>query len=413
MKTNKIYHWDCLDVLKTFPDNSIDSIVTDPPYWLSFMWKKRDYDVPSQELWEECFRVLKPWWHLLAFAWTRTQHRMAVRIEDAGFEIKDMIAWVYGSWFPKSHNIGKAVDKLQGDEKEIVKNETRYNYPSCIVNIGQGEKKLINRVVTKGTSKYEGWGTALKPALEPITVARKPISEKTIAENVLKWGTGGINIDESRVSTEDDLSKRYKTSFQEGNSQFVSQTATNSGKRINIDIPKNITAGRFPANLIHDGSDEVLELFPDSKGAGGSTPKVKVTGYGTGIGEGTYSYKGGERDEFNSGSGSASRFFYCAKASKSERNAGLEWLETKQTAPAKNYHPTVKPLKLMEYLVRLVTPKWWICLDPFIWSWTTAVACKTLWFDFIGIEREEEYMEIANKRLEGVPKPKNIQQWLF
>ena len=533
MKTNKIYHWDCLDVLKTFPDNSIDSIVTDPPYWLSFMWKKRDYDVPSQELWEECFRVLKPWWHLLAFAWTRTQHRMAVRIEDAGFEIKDMIAWVYGSWFPKSHNIGKAVDKLQGDEREIVKNETRYNYHSGIVNIGQGEKKLINRVVTKGTSKYEGWGTALKPALEPITVARKPISEKTIAENVLKWGTGGINIDESRVSTEDDLSKRYKTSFQEGNSQFVSQTATNSGKRINIDIPKNITAGRFPANLIHDGSDEVLELFPETKsGAVKNTTNNFNWSNNINIWGWILSPENSYWD-----SGSASRFFYCAKASKSERNKwtdnylifniNLQWeenieldelqqndmlekiklwfidwfgkkwidqsqidfkftikIETKKimilvilnflvhlnikgftadviemkndngenhvesventsqlkqiitkelteylhdvnnvvlptqyktsvSGSQNNFHSTVKPLKLMEYLVRLVTPKWWICLDPFIWSWTTAVACKTLWFDFIGIEREEEYIEIANKRLEGVPKPKNIQQWLF
>ena len=396
METNKIYHWDNIDVLKTFPDNSIDSIVTDPPYWLSFMGKKWDYDVPSQELWEECFRVLKPWWHLLAFAWTRTQHRMAVRIEDAGFEIRDMIAWVYGSWFPKSHNIGKAVDKLQGDEREIVKNETRYNYPSGIVNIGQGEKKLINRVVTKGTSKYEGWGTTLKPALEPITVARKPLSEKTIAENVLKWGTGGINIDESRVVSDTITVNRH--SGYNSNSLVESTKGKWKGEQEKV-------SGRFPANLIHDGSDEVLELFPISWKWNWWKP---------------YNYAGKEYNNkdtsmFNwdkpqapsnfNDSGSASRFFYCAKASKSERNAGLEWLETKQTAPARNYHPTVKPLKLMEYLVRLVTPKWWICLDPFIWSWTTAVACKTLGFDFIGIEREQEYVETANKRLENIQKP--------
>ena len=197
----------CLDRLKELEPNSIDAIVTDPPYGLSFMGKKWDYDVPKVDIWKECLRVLKPGGYLLAFAGTRTQHRMAVNIEDAGFEIRDMIAWVYGSGFPKSLNIGKAVDKLQGNERKVVgkKNGTyadiRRDKETGIAELHGGlatEKPRIEVMETKGTSQWEGWGTALKPALEPITVARKPI-EGTVAENCLKWGVGGINIDGCRV----------------------------------------------------------------------------------------------------------------------------------------------------------------------------------------------------------------------
>ena len=338
-------------------DNSVDSIVTDPPYGLSFMGKKWDYDVPSVEIWQEALRVLKPGGHLLSFAGTRTQHRMCVNIEDAGFEIRDMIAWVYGSGFPKSHNIGKAVDKLQGNEREVVGKKTgRGATPVSDMRGGKmhaggtvaGTMDLSD--ITKGNTPYEGWGTALKPALEPITVARKPF-KGTVANNVLEHGTGGINIDGCRVGE------------------------------------------RFPANLIHDGSDEVKEL-----------------------------------------TGEAARFFYCAKASKKDRNEGCEGMEEvkvnkmgsfgsqedfkcpdganrvgdKGSSLQKNHHPTVKPTALMQYLVRLVTPPNGIVLDPFMGSGSTGKACMLEVFDFIGIEMEEEYIKIAEKRI----RPPDQQSFL-
>jgi site-specific DNA-methyltransferase (adenine-specific) len=376
-----IIHGDSLDKLKELEDNSVDSIVTDPPYGLSFMGKKWDYDVPSQEIWEECLRVLKPGGYLLAFAGTRTQHRMAVRIEDAGFEIRDMIAWVYGSGFPKSLNIGKAVDKLQGNEREnvgVVDSRSRYNSKNRkstglnivgSTNFGKQERKVNE---TKGTSEWEGWGTALKPALEPITVARKPF-KGSVAQNVLKWGTGGINIDGCRVEGADAEAQ-----------------------------------GRFPANLIHDGSDEVVGLFPNTKG------EIGRAGRKTGGNYEASSYKVGVVTKTGiKDSGSASRFFYCPKASKSERNKGCEELEfqTKifrpgnglggQQIPAikQNHHPTVKPISLMRYLCRLVTPKGGTVLDPFMGSGTTGIGAKLEGFDFIGIEREEEYIKIAEARI--------------
>jgi len=235
---NKIIQGNCLDSLKTLPENSVDAIVTDPPYGLSFMGKKWDYDVPSTDIWEECLRVLKPGGYLLAFAGTRTQHRMAVRIEDAGFEIRDMIAWVYGSGFPKSLNIGKAVDKLQGNERKLIDEYERHAKSGGIM----GKDVWINHKVTKGTSEWEGWGTALKPALEPITVARKPLSEKTVASNCLKWGTGGINIDGSRVDGKTEIHSNGKRSMYGGNSLLESKTHN--------DKTEIKDYGRFPANFI-------------------------------------------------------------------------------------------------------------------------------------------------------------------
>ena len=394
--TSTLLLGDCLEVLKNTQDNSIDAVVTDPPYGLSFMGKKWDYDVPSVEIWQECLRVLKPGGYLLAFAGTRTQHRMAVRIEDAGFEIRDMIAWVYGSGFPKSLNIGKAVDKLQGNERETIgKNpndrEQRENALSDYgLQGGVGTSDL-----TKGTSEWEGWGTALKPALEPITVARKPLGEKTVAENVLKYGTGGINIDGCRVGTEDNTGRPSGTDpgMWAGKKQMQSETNPQ---------------GRFPANLIHDGSDEVVGLFPQTK-----TGKVA-----------SHSDKGmwgsGADTSYNDpgGGGSASRFFYCAKASKSERNKGCEELEERETqrygdfegtpehAPKlnvknTNHHPTVKPIALMEYLVKLVSKEGATVLDPFMGSGSTGIACKNLGRNFIGVERDEEYMKIAEARIKS------------
>jgi len=374
------------------------------------MGKKWDYDVPSTELWAECLRVLKPGGYLLAFAGTRTQHRMAVRIEDAGFEIRDMIAWVYGSGFPKSLNIGKAVDNLQGNEREEIGIHKRTGKETGTYGAFNG-----NNLETKGTSEWEGWGTALKPALEPITVARKPLSEKTVASNCLKWGTGGINIDESRVGTGD--RRMCGTTKKSGETSYVLGAREETKTEI----------GRFPANFIHDGSDEVVGLFPNTGKGNGGKP---------------YNYSGKEYDNkdtsmFNgdkpqapsnfNDSGSAARFFYCAKASKSERNRGCEGLEEKQTvgggggigdylddvnsasgkygsekAPNKNNHPTVKPIALMEYLVKLVSREGSLVLDPFAGSGSTLLSCKNLGRNYIGIEREQEYIDIINKRLSTV-----------
>lgn len=596
---------DCLDRLKELEDNSVDAIVTDPPYGLSFMGKKWDYDVPQVEVWRECLRVLKSGGYLLSFAGTRTQHRMAVNIEDAGFEIRDMIAWVYGSGFPKSLNIGKAVDKIQGNEREFLRTHIQSVNDRKLGNSLEGSKDASlawQFPVTKGTSEWEGWGTALKPALESITVAlkplntvpyydiieqevkellcqlqqlaktvvesskssqvdtkgesdiaqwsageytstqeglsvlmgmlqlesertlslnivlswlsilgealkleskstiemkislitelrtlnslewgnisqsiiqakdsqiniqnadvltviglfiglelklktiqepfvvesamlreeekifapnlspiimsRKPLGEKTVAENCLKWGVGGINIDGCRVGIEN---------------------MTNHGGGINHDgrkygngsgIPKlekgsTVAIGRFPANLIHDGSEEVVGLFPQTK-SGAMNSIAKGSQYNT------YG-KMYERRVINQASeGSAARFFYCAKASKRERNIGCEGIPEKeyvqfQTANGtsgkasslsegrntkyRNIHPTVKPIALMEYLVKLVSREGQVVLDPFMGSGTTGMACKRLDREFIGIEMMPEYMEIAKCRIEAVQKESQL-----
>jgi site-specific DNA-methyltransferase (adenine-specific) len=429
-----IIQGDCLEKLKELEDNSIDSIVTDPPYGLSFMGKKWDYDVPSQEIWEECLRVLKPGGYLLAFAGTRTQHRMAVRIEDAGFEIRDMIAWVYGSGFPKSLNIGKAVDKLQGNEREFVGDKLTGGIkrpPKALKSSDAYDESRTNNYTsgqtiiqeTKGTSPYEGYGTALKPALEPITVARKPISEKTVARNVLKWGTGGINIDGCRVEyTETNKPipqlAQGKTKIKTNNGMY-GRNSYNESKTKSA-IGGNLS-GRFPANLIHDGSDEVVGLFPNTKGG------TAVRHNSGGKTFGSENEKPPMEDLGYADSGSASRFFYCAKASKSERNKGCEELEEKlfsmsgggmnaikngkeeygvkgqvgldKVSKRTNHHPTVKPISLMRYLCKLVTPKGGIVLDPFMGSGTTEIGAKLEGFDFIGIEREAEYIRIAEARI--------------
>jgi DNA modification methylase len=395
---NKILQGDCLDVLKTLEDNSIDSIVTDPPYGLSFMGKKWDYDVPEVDIWKEAFRVLKPGGHLLSFAGTRTYHRMAVNVEDAGFDIRDMISWLYGSGFPKSLNIGKQIDKIQGNEREdlgfdktrhrIVKNHNQ----KCYSHFRQKDADNKARI-TKGNSKYEGWGTALKPACEPIVVARKPLSEKNVALNVLKYGTGGINIDESRIGTDmikcsNDIRAMQKWKEQDGRKH----------KEL-INPAPTYNQGRFPANIILDEEagkmlDEQSGISKSSKGKERQSGNTKMFGGGHTGDWNEYTDKGG-----------ASRFFYCAKASKSERNAELDSANVpmnRSANPQKNHHPTVKPIKLMEYLVRLVTPKGGVCLDPFIGSGTTAIACKRLGFKYLGIEREEDYIKIANARLSAI-----------
>ena len=376
---------DCLERLRELPACSVDACVTDPPYGLSFMGKKWDYDVPGEDIWRECLRVLKPGGHLLAFAGTRTQHRMAVRIEDAGFEIRDMIAWVYGSGFPKSHNIGKAIDKAAGAERQVI-GISPNDRPKSQVKGGkafdramdQGQEHAILQITAPATpeaQQWDGWGTALKPALEPITVARKPF-RGTVAANVLEHGTGAINIDECRVGT----SRGVPASLSKSKSSNTYGFGATSGHERELD--PNI--GRWPANLIHDGSDEVTELFPQTTSGSwreGMTQHSRTFNVAKGVEAEQV------RDARAPDSGSAARFFYCAKASKKDRSEG-------------NTHPTVKPTDLMRYLCRLVTPPGGIVLDPFMGSGSTGKAAMLDGFRFIGIERDPTYFESARRRLQ-------------
>lgn len=370
-----LYLGDCLDVMRTLPDCSVDSVVTDPPYELGFMGKSWDssgiaYNVV---IWNEALRVLKPGGHLLAFSGSRTYHRMACAIEDAGFEVRDQIMWIYGSGFPKSHN-------LDGEHK--------------------------------------GWGTALKPAHEPICVARKPLAG-TVAANVQEFGTGAINIDACRIESEPMKPNTGKGALPRRNESEVREASSPSQ-------PHEL--GRWPANVIHDGSDEVLDNFPDAQGQQGQVTGNEPTANGF---SGVVSFSGminrvaslPPRVELDK---SAARFFYCAKTSKEDRNEGCENIVAKQyshdgrgtpienayqrnSSNSSNSHPTVKPTDLMQYLVRLVTPKGGIVLDPFMGSGSTGKACWLEGFNFIGIEKETEYFEIAKARVKSVP----VQEAMF
>lgn len=389
---------DCLELMRDIPDWSVDAIICDPPYGLSFMGKKWDYDVPSVEIWAECLRVLKPGGHLLAFAGTRTQHRMAVRIEDAGFEIRDMIAWVYGSGFPKSLDVSKAIDgKLTTGRSDSIAlrevNETRPGEATVRTQSQNGHAGFVgsgsvgpsvkrDTPATDAARQWQGWGTALKPALEPITVARKPLTG-TVASNVLAHGTGALNIDGCRVgmSTADAAYITERIGGFNATKSIGGNGAYSGGETMDRSAAYDASKGRWPANLIHDGSDEVLEQFPVTTSGGGpkpGTPRTKANTYG----EPTVS----EAHAYGSNTGSAARFFYCAKASKKDRGEG-------------NIHPTVKPTDLMAYLCRLVTPLGGTVLDPFMGSGSTGKAAVREGFNFIGIERDPEYFRIASERI--------------
>ena len=527
LELNKIIQGDCLEEMKKLEDNSVDAIVTDSPYGLEFMgkdWdkfktgkdnieteKKNPYyrsnirfrikgnetGIAFQEfcyLWaKECLRVLKPGGFLLSFGGTRTYHRMVCGIEDAGFEIRDMISWLYGSGFPKSLNIGKQVDKMNGKtteefiamgkylkEKrgEISQNQISKFFPSktggltgCVSNweLGmnvptkeqwivlkrelklddkfdylidrieaereitginkvyeykmgkQKEEHLFSGIGSKEKGKYitkpnlpeakewEGWGTALKPACEPIVVARKPLSEKNVALNVLKWGTGGININACRVGNEQIEKGRVNRQECESNS---------FGDKL-MGTEKQMQQGRFPANLILDEeAGKLLDEQSGNCGGGNHTyrrPKPKGR---AGQIYGAYEQSEQGKSIGFKDKGGASRFFYCAKASKKERNLGCEDMEAKEQKitnqyempredgsireippPRKNNHPTVKPLSLIQYLIKLVSKVGAVVLDPFLGSGTTAIACVKLNRQFIGIEKEEEYCKIAEARI--------------
>jgi site-specific DNA-methyltransferase (adenine-specific) len=410
---------DCLEVLKTIPDNSIDAVITDPPYGLSFMGKKWDYDVPSVEVWVECLRVLKPGGHLLSFAGSRTYHRMAVRIEDAGFEIRDQIMWVYGSGFPKSHNIGKAIQKQSGDVKVIGTKQgagtTGKSYISNNEEYVDGEKGVFKKEYDEIeiNNDWEGWGTALKPAHEPIVMARKPLSEKSIAENVLKHGTGGINIDGSRIGfTDGGWGKRHNQEYPEwkGGRSFT------HGEQ---HLEQN-DLGRFPANIIFD--EEAGQLLDEQSGISKSNKRPIPKEIKNEYEQIAYGKRGDvETIRGHIDKGGASRFFYCPKAAKKDRNEGLDEFEKKgnkfmatkngtgetskgmerfTTEPKANHHPTVKPTDLMRYLINLITPPNGTILDPFMGSGSTGKAAVRCGLNFIGIEKEQEYMDIASARIE-------------
>ncbi len=490
-----------LPYLKTMADNSVDSVVTDPPYGLKFMNKKWDYDIPSVEVWVEVLRILKPGGHILVACGTRTQHRMAVNIEDAGFDIRDVITWHYGSGFPKSLDISKAIDKAAGAEREKIENPLASKQTGQQAGKGlSGAKNSIDFIepiaVTAAAKEWDGWGTALKPATELWTLARKPI-DGTVAENVLQHGTGGINIDGCRVGTNGEKLSvgGFANLRRKGNSEnagydrpFKKDTESFAKRAEENNRVANEKGGRFPANVIFSHHEDCVCLGV-KKIKGNGTSKTfhdgyksnQVTGFITGwshpgnqhadengqeeiedwqcvdgcpikeldeqsgmlkSGNKTGEYKGfGTTGIYGVGGyseapcyadkGGASRFFYVAKSSKSERNKGLEdffWQKDNSEYGYKriskeeydllpdeekaigNIHVTVKPIKLMQYLVRMITPTGGTVLDLYGGSGTTGIACNLEGFDCISIEMYKENVEISEARLAALEpaKPKNI-----
>lgn len=444
---------DCLDKLKELDDNSIDSIVTDPPYGLSFMGKEWDHVKATQETksqvvkglgagmkmttladniefekwvteWSmECMRVLKPGGYMLAFGGSRMYHRLASGVENAGFEIRDQMMWIYGSGFPKSMNISKYIDKKFGTEKIVGQGKAG----KTALGQSSGYNKTYNpheyNITEPGSElaeQWNGWGTALKPAHEPIVMARKPLSEKTVVDNVLEWGTGGINIDDSRIGVDDnDPNHRSIDNKNVHTTNFANNGNPRPDKIPNQESQIN-SQGRFPANVIFD--EEAGKILDEQSGFSRGDSRTSKSTYDKGIWGNANPV---ESTALYGDSGGASRFFYCPKTSKRDRNEGLDGFEDKLQAnakfrpnhlekalegdsgkphgrytPTKNNHPTVKPTDLMLYLIRLVTPKGGTTLDPFMGSGSTGKAAVRGGFDFIGIEREKEYMEIATARIQ-------------
>lgn len=404
---------DCRDSMRAMDAESIDAIVSDPPYGLSFMGKGWDHGVPGQDFWIEALRVAKPGAHLLAFGGTRTFHRLVVAIEDAGWEIRDCLMWVYGSGFPKSLDVSKAIDKAAGVKREVVgvagKSGSARN--SMAGDFAGGEC-LTTAAATDAEKAWQGWGTALKPAYEPIIMARKPLTG-TVAANVLRHGTGAINVDGCRVGHREERPLMRAAGM--GYHGSEAQGLVSDGGM-----------GRWPANILHDGSDEVTGLFPMSNGSKTRTQqKTQDEGKGTALNR--MMRPEGYQTPGYTDAGSAARFFYCAKAIKADRDEGCDGLDAHKQDETRNegdpggdnprnrgagersnHHPTVKPTDLMRYLCRLVTPPGGTVLDPFMGSGSTGKAATLEGFRFVGCELQPEYMAIAEARIlhaEGEVEP--------
>lgn len=431
----KVINGNMLEELDKLDENSIDSIVTDPPYELNFMGKGWDNAGISfnKETWEKCLRVLKPGGHLLAFGGSRTFHRIAVAIEDAGFEIRDTIMWIYGSGFPKSMNIGIELDKRNGVESDVV----GFNRGGVSSRAFQSAETTTagGYEIKKAKNKWDGWGTQLKPSYEPVIVARKPL-DGSILDNVEKYGVGGINIDECRIEHNEEIKTTNRQARQDGTVFDNNNSGFDSSK---LNMASANPNGRFPNNVIltYDETDkeEVIRTgqeggFPYTSGGNRvNTTAVRQSDKNSG-----YGFDVNTRSEY-ADSGSASRYFYCAKASKKDRDEGLEEFKLSKTtdgcirnnqetarkfgansALRHNIHPTVKPTELMQYLVRLVAPKGAVVLDPFCGSGSTGKACmyenteRNANYKFIGIEMTEEYLPIIVARIDYAKNKKDIEK---
>ena len=441
-KDVRLYCGDSLHILKTLEDNSVDSIVTDPPAGISFMnkdWDKWEhFKTNIKDVFEECFRVLKPGAHGFVWAIPRTSHHTAMMLEESGFEIRDVVVHVFGSGFPKSCNISKQFDKaakVKREDGKLVRTDPNIKNDNYNNSEGNGRVEIRESLpITDLAKKWDGWGTALKPATEHWILIKKP-SIKPVYKNVEKWGTGGINIDVCRVDViENDPNNRGNRGLGRSSGGFQ-QNGYVCG-----DVEKQIKEtqrhqGRFPANLIHDGSEVVEKEFLKQGGiktSGDLTGQVNAVNNGDGHDYGKY----GERENWHKGdTGSVSRYFnnlpiteedfvpfkYQSKASKKERNEGLDGFEKKlsktmmrgtsgsgkknfkggfQDHLTQNNHPTVKSISLMEWLIKLVTPKGGVTLDPFLGSGSSGVAAIKNGFKFIGIEKEKESFKIAEARIE-------------
>ena len=388
-----IHHGDCIETMNAMPPESVDAIVTDPPYGLGFMGKKWDGLPPSLEWAEACYRVLKPGGHIAAFGGTRTWHRLAVAIEDAGFEMRDSLAWLYGSGFPKSHDVSKAIDKAAGAQRTEVVGKGRAGGRSTLTTGNPGPDSWrdaraaahdydYTAPATPEAAQWDGWGTALKPAFEPIVLARKPLAEKTVARNVLAHGTGAINVDACRIGTT--VETWPATRSYGGDPSEVAFTKTAGGVQ-RAQATGSAPSGRWPANVLldHHAAAWVDEQSGNRPSAGGAA--FGVGGYG-----GTVGLNRDDRRELGYGDkGGASRFFYSAKAPKSER-PNVDGMQ----------HPTVKPLAIMRWLIRLVTPPGGVVLDPFAGSGTTIEAALIEGFDPVGIEMETDYLPLIQHRID-------------
>jgi site-specific DNA-methyltransferase (adenine-specific) len=429
MKNRRLMRGDSQLKLKLLDKNSVDAVVTDPPYGLAFLNKKWDYDVPSVALWKEVLRVLKPGGHALVACGTRTQHKMVSNLEEAGFEIRDVVAWIYGQGFPKNLDVSKAIDKKLGAKRKVIgaNPNHRDSSNSSSLHFRSADAKphdsaivgALTEPATEEARQWQGFGSALKPAMELWTLVRKPL-HKNIASNVLRYGTGALNIDACRIQTTDD-NRRDSVSGYDG---MTGTTGFAIRPRRKDEMKKQ--DGRFPANVILD--EEAGQILDAQSRAGGMhsagvrrepgnefTKEHSVFGVGRVAGG---SARIGD-------DGGASRFFYCAKASQGERSTGLDGMPKVLRTDAEgmimdhlgaknptgrvgneNFHPTVKPIRLMEYLCKLITPPGGLILDPFMGSGTTGIAAKNLRFKFVGVEKNRHYFKIAKKRIKYAKREK-------